>query len=136
MPITKATQKGGFAALLSLLQNTSENEEESTSNPDVTFCVFEQTDVVGHASGYGNYVEAYVDACQSVDRNCFNFIKSIEERESYDQEDWLIIITTDHGGIANGHGSQMSFDRMIWLACNKPIQLIDENLNYALSTNH
>lgn len=101
-------------------------------DPDVIFTVLEYTDAVGHSVGYGNYVEEYIHACKSVDEKGYELIQAIEARDTFVQEDWLILIATDHGGIVNGHGSQMAFDRMIWIASNQMIEINDENLNYAL----
>ena len=36
-------------------------------------------------------------------------------------EDWLIVITTDHGGIETWHGGQTLEERSTWIVCNKPI---------------
>ena len=104
----------------------------ATEDPDVIFCVLEYADTVGHSIGYGNYVEEYIEGCQTVDKKGYELIQSIESRDTYAQEDWLIIIATDHGGIVNGHGSQMAFDRMIWIASNKEIGITKDNLEYAL----
>jgi|GEM_PF-2843176 len=52
-------------------------------------------------------------------------------RSTYAEEDWLIIISTDHGGTETGHGGQTAFERMTWLACNKPIEITEENKTYA-----
>lgn len=58
-------------------------------------------------------------------------IRAIEARSTYAEEDWLIIISTDHGGTETGHGGQTAFERMTWLACNKPIEITEENKTYA-----
>lgn len=39
----------------------------------------------------------------------------------------------DHGGTETGHGGQTPFERMTWLACNKPVEITDENKTYALT---
>ena len=47
---------------------------------------------------------------------------ALEEVLSYFQsEDWLIVITTDHGGIETWHGGQTLEERSTWIVCNKPI---------------
>lgn len=59
------------------------------------------------------------------------FYRAIEARSTYAEEDWLIIISTDHGGTETDHGGQTAFERMTWLACNKPIEITEENKTYA-----
>ena len=49
----------------------------------------------------------------------------------FQSEDWLIVITTDHGGIETWHGGQTLDEtwhggqtleeRSTWIVCNKPI---------------
>ena len=39
----------------------------------------------------------------------------------FQSEDWLIVITTDHGGIETWHGGQTLEERSTWIVCNKPI---------------
>ena len=50
-------------------------------------------------------------------------LEAIAQRDSYDEEDWLILITTDHGGVDSGHGGQSDEERITWLASNRPLTL-------------
>jgi len=102
-------------------------------DPDITFCIFDNPDGAGHAYGYGNQSKVYVNYCRETDTNGYYIIRAIEERATYAQEDWLIIISTDHGGIGKNHGGQTAFERMTWIASNKEIDLSEENLSYALT---
>lgn len=63
----------------------------------------------------------------------YEIIKTIEARSTYAQEDWLIIISTDHGGTGTSHGGQTPFERMTWLACNKAVECSEENKTFALT---
>ena len=40
------------------------------------------------------------------------------------EEDWLIIITTDHGGSGSDHGGQSSEEVNTWFAVNKDVMNI------------
>lgn len=42
-------------------------------------------------------------------------------RETFQNEDWLILITSDHGGHKTGHGTQKAEDRMTFIAGNQKI---------------
>ena len=106
-------------------------EKTEDEDPDVIFFTFEHTDHAGHGTGFGNQNEEYVQGCKDADSWGYNVIKTIEARSTYDTEDWLIVISTDHGGTGLSHGGQSLFERSTWLACNKQIELNDENLNFA-----
>lgn len=87
---------------------------------DISFCILEQPDHLGHEKGFGNKYPYYVKAVATCDRNAYAIIKAIEGRPTYGEEDWLIIISSDHGGHLKGHGSQYITDRTIFIATNKP----------------
>lgn len=99
-------------------------------DPDVIFFTLEYTDHAGHETGFGNGNEEYIQACKDADACGWDIIKTIEARSTYEQEDWLIIISTDHGGTKLSHGGQSPFERMTWLATNKSINVSDEYINY------
>ena len=48
-------------------------------------------------------------------------INAIRARPAYDNEDWLIIITSDHGGFATGHGPQFATARQVFIVANKDL---------------
>jgi len=41
-------------------------------------------------------------------------IQAVEDRSTYEKEDWLIIVTTDHGGSDFGHGKDIPEHRNIF----------------------
>lgn len=105
-------------------------EKTATQDPDVIFFTIEFTDHEGHNTKFGNQNENYKKACVDADSYGYSIIKTIEERATYNEEDWLIIIATDHGGTEYGHGGQTNYERMTWLACNKPIDITEDYLKY------
>lgn len=106
--------------------------EKAEFDPDMIFFTFEHTDHAGHDTGFGNGNEAYIEACKEMDSWGYEIIKTIEARSTYETEDWLIIIGTDHGGTESGHGGQTPMERMTWISTNKKIEITDEVLNYAV----
>lgn len=96
-------------------------KDTSSTSYDVIFATLEYTDHAGHSIGYGNDVEEYIGASQQVDREGYKLLQAIYERDSYQAEDWLIIITTDHGGIGSDHGGQSSEEVNTWFAVNKDV---------------
>ena len=89
--------------------------------PDIMFGIFERPDETGHAYGFGSDVPEYVEAVRACDKDAYDIIKTIEARESYSAEDWLIVMTSDHGGQDKDHGNLSEDCRMIFIAANKAI---------------
>ncbi len=95
--------------------------EEITSKDcaDFVFIVYEDTDSAGHDFGFSYNNPVYKDAFNTEDAYGYEVIKAIEARETYDNEDWLIIVTSDHGGIGTGHGGPSIQERMTFVVMNK-----------------
>ncbi|MBN3581501.1 alkaline phosphatase family protein [Algoriphagus aestuarii] len=85
--------------------------------PDLSWMYLEFTDDMSHR--YGNSPQ-YVDAVKKADFQIGRVWDAIKEREAKFQEDWLIVITTDHGreDDGHGHGGQSDRERSIWIATN------------------
>lgn len=50
-------------------------------------------------------------------------IEAIKARKNYENEDWLIILTSDHGGFVTSHGGFTIQERMTFIVINKEIEL-------------
>ena len=87
----------------------------SSADPDVVFVHFDEVDHVGHASGYGPTLTPYLNAIATVDSQVGQMIAAIEARPQFAAEDWLYVITTDHGGLGSSHGGQSADERNIFL---------------------
>ena len=98
--------------------------EEITSEDcaDFVFIVYEDTDSAGHDSGFSYNNPVYKDAFKTEDAYGYEVIKAIEARETYDTEDWLIIVTSDHGGVGTGHGGPSIQERMTFVVMNKEFE--------------
>ena len=88
---------------------------------DFIFLTLEYTDHQGHATGFGPQNPKYISAFRDADAVGMDFIEAIESRATFDTEDWLILITTDHGGSGTGHGGPSFEERMTFIFSNKPI---------------
>lgn len=86
------------------------------------FGIYEAPDHNGHSTGFGNGNYRYVVGVTDLDRMAFEQIEYIKSRKEYESENWLFIITSDHGGHNYGHGMQMTEDRETFLAVNKKIE--------------
>lgn len=85
--------------------------------PDLSWMYLEFTDDMSHK--HGNSPE-FVDAVEKSDIQIGRVWEAIQEREAKHNEDWLIVITTDHGRDMKGygHGGQSDRERSIWIATN------------------
>ncbi len=92
--------------------NNTLNDVKSIDCSDFIFTIFEHTDHEGHDTGFDLGNEAYVNGFYAEETESAEIIEAIESRLTYGLEDWLIIITSDHGGFNTGHGSFTIQERM------------------------
>jgi hypothetical protein len=86
--------------------------------PDLSWVYLEYTDDMGHRYGDGPQLSTAVTAA---DEQVGRIYESIRYREEKFGEDWLILITTDHGRKAEDgkdHGGQSDREREIWMVLN------------------
>ncbi len=95
------------------------NEVKKTDCADFIFVIYEPTDSTGHGYGFTINNPRYKEAFKTADQYGLETIDAIKARETYDTEDWLIIITSDHGGIGTDHGGASIQERMTFIIANK-----------------
>jgi predicted AlkP superfamily pyrophosphatase or phosphodiesterase len=86
--------------------------------PDLAWVYLEYTDGVAHVFGDSEVLNATI---QTMDAQVGNIWSSVQYRQETFDEDWLIIITTDHGRDANygrNHGGQSARERATWIVTN------------------
>lgn len=86
--------------------------------PDLSWIYLEYTDDMGHR--YGDGPEFY-NAVSLLDKQIGQIWDAITYRQQKDKEDWLIVITTDHGRdekSGKGHGGQSDRQRSTWMISN------------------
>ena len=76
-------------------------------DPDLVFLHFDGADGAGHGSGYSEDNPAYLQAIERADRNLGKVLEAIAARPHAEFEDWLVLVTTDHGGTGTGHGQDI-----------------------------
>ncbi len=94
----------------------------STADPDVIFLHFDDVDHEGHSNGFSPAVPSYIAAIEAVDRHVGYVMTALKARADFSNEDWLIIGSTDHGGIGNSHGGSSFLERNIFFFASKPGQ--------------
>ena len=100
--------------------------KQIASDVDLIFGIFEGPDHNGHSTGWGDKNYRYISGICSLDSISYYLIEQVKARQSYQDEDWLILIASDHGGHSHMHGSQRIEDRTTFLALSKPIRKFDK----------
>ncbi|MBR5321692.1 MAG: alkaline phosphatase family protein [Clostridia bacterium] len=95
------------------------NEVKKSDCADFIFVIYEPTDSVGHDYGFTINNPGYKEAFQTADQYGLETLDAIKARETYETEDWLIIIASDHGGICTDHGGESIQERMTFIVTNK-----------------
>lgn len=88
---------------------------------DFIFVIYEPTDATGHNYGFTFNNPKYKKAFLTADNYGFETINAIKARETYETEDWLIIVTSDHGGVGTGHSGESIQERMTFIVMNAEI---------------
>jgi len=74
------------------------------TDPDAIFMFFDDPDHAGHSYGFSLEVPEYIAALEVLDTQLGQILDAIAARPSFEDEDWQIVITSDHGGYETGHG--------------------------------
>ncbi|MFE2105206.1 alkaline phosphatase family protein [Kitasatospora sp. NPDC059463] len=86
-------------------------------NPDVVFVHLDNVDNAGHSSGSAS--QAYLTAIRGVDAQVGQIVAAVRGRAGYAQEDWLIMVTADHGHTpTGGHGGSTWEERQTFVIAN------------------
>jgi len=89
-------------------------------NPDLLFVHLDDVDGAGHKHGFDPKLPTYLTAIEKVDEQVGAILKAMRNRPTYAKEDWLILVSTDHGGRGKGHGSDTPEERTIFLIVSGP----------------
>ncbi|MBI9064013.1 MAG: alkaline phosphatase family protein [Marinilabiliaceae bacterium] len=87
---------------------------------DVIFVQLDDVDHAGHAHNYSLQSEQYVQSVEKADSLVGVMVSAIKRRKDVEQEDWHIIVTTDHGGSNFGHGKDIPTHTTIFYVINGP----------------
>jgi hypothetical protein len=87
--------------------------------PDLSWVYLEHTDDIGHRFGDS---EQQMKAVGYVDDEMGKIMEAIAYRTKNFNEDWLLVLTTDHGRdevTGRNHGGQSDRERTTWIVTNK-----------------
>ena len=92
------------------------------AGPDLSWVYLEFTDDMGHKFGDSQQMD---DAVRLADTQVGRIWDAIKSRENSENEEWMILVTTDHGRKIEdgmGHGGQSERERTIWFFSNQPLK--------------
>lgn len=87
---------------------------------DVLFIHIDDCDAQGHGNGFSPTVASYMNQVEYVDGQLRRILNALKSRANYGNEEWMVIMTTDHGGIGTGHGGPTRVEREIWWVASGP----------------
>ncbi|MCQ2480209.1 MAG: alkaline phosphatase family protein [Clostridia bacterium] len=110
--------------------NNVKNDLQKDDCTDFIFSILEYCDHEGHTTGFGPKNKRYCTAFDSAQAKADELISAVKARPTYDSEDWLILITADHGGFDLSHGNMTMQERYTFIASNKDFDYTPENQSY------
>jgi hypothetical protein len=94
----------------------------STGDPDAAFVYLGNPDVVGHATS--SLTPEYRASIEAADAQVGELLAALRRRPTYENEDWLILVSTDHGRTDDGgHGGDSPQERTVFYLASGPSAL-------------
>lgn len=91
----------------------------TNEDPDAAFVYLGDIDVVGHEAG--SLSEAYRESLEWSDRQVGLLLRALGGRATYADEDWLVLVATDHGRTdEGGHGGSSLLERNVFIIVSAP----------------
>jgi hypothetical protein len=100
-------------------------------DPDAMFLHYDAPDHAGHKYGFSRFSPPYRHAVAGVDRQVGKVLEALQARPSLYREDWLILVTTDHGGSWRHHGEDIPAHRKVFLIVSGNESLRGTTLTHA-----
>ncbi|WP_430972168.1 alkaline phosphatase family protein [Sunxiuqinia rutila] len=121
-PIHKILQKGDADIVNYLLSDEKVTQRVvdllQNDNPDAVFVQLDEVDGAGHRYDYVPESSEYLKAIEKADELVGSMITAIKRRELIKKENWLILVSTDHGGSKKGHGKDIPEHTTIFFIAN------------------
>jgi predicted AlkP superfamily pyrophosphatase or phosphodiesterase len=91
----------------------------AATDVDAAFVYLGNVDEVGHA--HGTFSPEYAQALTVADREVARILAALHRRPSWANEDWLVLVSTDHGRRDDGgHGGTSDLERTIFVIASGP----------------
>jgi hypothetical protein len=80
---------------------------------DAVMTFFSDVDGAGHTCGFSPTAPCYLAEIADTDGQIGQIMSAMAARPNFANEDWLVILTTDHGGLGTGHSGGLPEQRTI-----------------------
>lgn len=98
-------------------------EHLATAEPDALFVYLGNPDEVSHE--HESIGQEYRDAIALADQQVGRLVAAVRARPAYPREDWLILVSTDHGRTSEGgHGGDTPEERTIFFLASGPSAVV------------
>ena len=117
---TSATGSGIDSYTVRMTDEVIKNLQVYQTTSMYIFMHYKQVDALAHQFGYGDlYNRAVLEIGDNIKRLC----QAIRNRTHYAEEDWTVVIYTDHGRQPSGfdHGGDTEVERTSFLISNKKL---------------
>jgi len=119
-PINNKIASGYVDSLINTENSTNDvqirtNKELEVENLTSLFVHFDDVDAAGHKYGFDPNNINYTEAIENTDLAIGSILEKVKSRNNYSNENWAVIITTDHGGIGKRHGGFSDEERDIFI---------------------
>lgn len=74
-------------------------------DPMAMFVYFHQSDATGHTIGFSPEIPEYIRSIENVDTYVGTVLEGLYSRKNFKDENWLVIVCTDHGGHLKTHSN-------------------------------
>lgn len=91
-----------------------------SDNPDILFIDFDDVDHAGHSYGFNSNTSQYVSSIETTDAYIGEIVAAMKNRTTYNNEDWMVVLTTDHGATDTSHGGGSLSERDIFTIYSNP----------------
>ncbi|MCH1581558.1 MAG: alkaline phosphatase family protein [Flavobacteriales bacterium] len=102
-------------------------------DPHAVFLHFDDVDINGHGYGFNAGVSQYIGAIETTDGYVAQVMQALTSRPNYTEENWLVLVSTDHGGIGYNHGgTTIEEETMFFIASGPtvdPLVLVKDTLD-------
>ena len=100
-----STDAGNTQRAVEIINGTfSSTNWPKGTQPDSVFFFIDAIDSAGHGNSFDVANDNYIAAINKVDGQVGQVLDAIKSRPNFSNEDWQVIITSDHGGRGSSHG--------------------------------
>ncbi len=92
----------------------------SADTADLIYLHFDDVDHAGHTFGFSPAVPQYIAAIEQEDARVGQIVAALQARPTYANEDWLVVVVSDHGGSGTSHGQNTPEQRTTQLIVSGP----------------